>query len=86
MFRLIVLMTGTVSTSEISVIFYKTSRYKSEVLRLRPQRCNTAKPTRCYNSFPQVQSNSYKTCNVVVAVPYTVHWPTKYEIKIYYLR
>jgi hypothetical protein len=33
---------------------YKASRYKSEVLRLWPQRCNTAKPTRWYNSFPQV--------------------------------
>jgi hypothetical protein len=34
---------------------YKASRYKSEALRLWPQSCNTAKPTRCYNSFPQVQ-------------------------------
>jgi hypothetical protein len=34
---------------------YKVSRYKSEALRLWPQRCNAAKPTQCCNSFPQVQ-------------------------------
>jgi hypothetical protein len=36
----------------------KVSRYNSEALRLWPQCCNTAKPTRCYNGLLQVQSNS----------------------------
>jgi hypothetical protein len=36
---------------------YKPHRYKREALRLWLQRCNTAKPTRCYNGFPQVDSN-----------------------------
>jgi hypothetical protein len=42
---------------------YKPSRYESEALILWTQRYNTAKPTRCYNGFPQVQSDSCKTCN-----------------------
>jgi hypothetical protein len=44
-------------------VFYKPSRYKSEALCLWSQRCNTAKPTLRYNSFPQVQSDICKTCN-----------------------
>jgi hypothetical protein len=43
-------------------INYKASRYKSEALRLWPQRCNTVKPTRRYDSFLQVESNSCKIC------------------------
>jgi hypothetical protein len=42
---------------------YRASRHESEALRLWPQRCHTVKPTRCYNSLPQVQSKSCKTCN-----------------------
>jgi hypothetical protein len=42
---------------------YKASGYKSEALRIWPQRLNTAKPTRCCNAFPKVHSSSCKTCN-----------------------
>jgi hypothetical protein len=43
--------------------YYKVSRYTSQALSLWSQPYNTAKPARCYNSFPQVQSDSCKTCN-----------------------
>jgi hypothetical protein len=64
----------------------------SEALRLWLHRCNNAKPTRCYNSFLQVQSVttvSYKYsltaarhATVVVAVTSTVHYPANYKIKM----
>jgi hypothetical protein len=47
----------------VSRICYKPSRYKSEALRPWPQGCNNAKPTLCYSSSPQLQSNSWKTCS-----------------------
>jgi hypothetical protein len=53
---------------------YKASKYKDEALRLWPQRCNTAKRTRCYK-FPTIHAA------VVVAVPSTVQYPTNYKIK-----
>jgi hypothetical protein len=55
---------------------YRASRYKSEALCLWPQRCNTAKPTRYYNSLTVARH-----ATVVVAVPSTVHYPANYKIK-----
>jgi hypothetical protein len=56
-------MSVSLVTIKWQYITYKPSRYKSEALRLLPQRCNTAKPTRCCNSFPQVQSDCRKICS-----------------------
>jgi hypothetical protein len=49
----------------VSQYFYRPSRYNSEALSLWPHRCNIAKPTRCCNNFPQIQSNSCKKYNCV---------------------
>jgi hypothetical protein len=66
---------------------YKPSRYKSEALSLWPQRCNTAKPTRCFRTVSHKYSLLVaRHAIVVVAVPSTVHYPTNYKLKIYYLR
>jgi hypothetical protein len=44
---------GSVPGRGKGFFIYTASRYKTEALRLWPQRCNTAKPTWCYNSFRQ---------------------------------
>jgi hypothetical protein len=60
---------------------YKASSYKSEALRLWPQRCNTAKPRVSH----KYSLTAARHATVVVAVPSTVQNPAKYKIKIYYL-
>jgi hypothetical protein len=67
------------------VILYKPPRYKSEVMRFWPQRCNTAKPTRCYNFPTSTVLTVARHSTVVVAVPFTVQHPANYKIEIYYL-
>jgi hypothetical protein len=58
--------TGINSNYALFVIVHyicKPSTYKIKALRLWPQRCNIAKRSRWYNSFPRVQSNSCKIPN-----------------------
>jgi hypothetical protein len=66
------------SSETLVSTYHNPSRYKSEALRLWPQRCDTAKPT-LLQQFQLIQSNRHTT--VVVAVPSTVRNPTNYKIK-----
>jgi hypothetical protein len=66
---------------------YRASSYKSEVLRLWPQRCNTAKPTRVTTVSHKYSRPVASRATVVVAVSSTVHYTANYyKIETYYLR
>jgi hypothetical protein len=56
---------------------YRVSRYKSEAL-LNARDFTTA--------FHKYSLTVARYATVVVAVPYAVHYPTNYKIKIYYFR
>jgi hypothetical protein len=65
--------------------YYKPSRYKSEALPYGHSVATLLNP-RGVASFPQVQSNSCKTCNSGSGCSFYRTLPPNYKIKMHYLR
>jgi hypothetical protein len=72
-------------STERTLGYYKASRYKSKALRLWPERCNNTNPTRCCKFPTSIVLTVARQATVVTTVPSTVHYPTNYKIKVYYL-
>jgi hypothetical protein len=75
-----------VHVSHIPHACYKPSRYKSEALHYGYSVATLLKPRGVATISHKYSLTVARHATVVVAVPSTVHYPTNYEIIIYYLR
>jgi hypothetical protein len=68
------------------MIYYKPSRYKSEALPYGHSAATLLNPRGVTTVSQKYSATVVRHATVIVAVPYTVHYPPNYKIKMYYLR